>query len=86
MLYFFPKQLYKFCAAKKNLEYHLEGLPSEITFSKILKKKLNHFRSLNLNFNFNCFLVFLVLLHTFNIFQLWGRNIQLSKKDLMTKS
>ena len=31
--------------AKANLESHLEGLPSGITFSKILKEKLNRFRS-----------------------------------------
>ena len=35
--------------AKANSESHLEGPPSGITFSKILKKKLNHFHFLNLN-------------------------------------
>ena len=35
--------------AKANSESYLEGLPYGITFSKIVKKKLNHFRSLNLN-------------------------------------
>ena len=35
--------------AKANSESHSEGLPSEITFSKTMKKKLNHFRSLDLN-------------------------------------
>ena len=34
--------------AKANSESHLEDPPSGITFSKILKKKLNHFRSLKL--------------------------------------
>ena len=32
--------------AKANSESHLEGPPSGITSSKILKKKLNHFRFL----------------------------------------
>ena len=41
--------------AKANSESHIEGLPSGMTFSKILKKKLNHFRSLNLNWNWNDF-------------------------------
>ena len=35
--------------AKANSQSHLEGPPSGITFFKILKKKLNHFRFLNLN-------------------------------------
>ena len=35
--------------AKANSESNLEGPPSGITFSKILKKKLNHFHFLNLN-------------------------------------
>ena len=35
--------------AKANAESHLEGPPSGITFSKILKKILIHFRFLNLN-------------------------------------
>ena len=43
---------------KANSESHLEGPPSGITFSKILKKKLSHF----------CFLL-AIKLHTFNIFQ-----------------
>ena len=34
---------------KANSESHLEGPPSGITFSKILKKKLSQFRFLNLN-------------------------------------
>ena len=29
--------------AKANSESHLEGLPSGITFTKTLEKKLNHF-------------------------------------------
>ena len=35
--------------ATANSESHFEGLSSGITFSKIPKKKLNHFRSLNLS-------------------------------------
>ena len=41
--------------AKANLKSHLQGLPCGITFSKILKKKLNHFHSLNLIGNLKCF-------------------------------
>ena len=49
---YFPQFNYKFLTLhleKANSESHLEGLPSGITFSEILKKKLNHFSSLNLN-------------------------------------
>ena len=35
--------------AKANAESNLEGPLSGITFSETPKKKLNHFRSLNLN-------------------------------------
>ena len=49
----FSQSLYKILKtallAKANSESHLEGPPSGITFSKILKKKLIHFRFLNLN-------------------------------------
>ena len=34
---------------KANSESHLEGAPSGMTFSKNLRKKLSHFRFLNLN-------------------------------------
>ena len=70
--------------AKANSESYLEGLPSGITFSKIVKKKLNHFRSLTLNWNWNYFLLAMKL-HTFKIFQPWVRNILLTKWSLMTK-
>ena len=49
-----------------------------IIFFKILKKKLSHFRFLNLNSNLDCFLLAMKL-HTFNTFQLWLR------KNLLTK-
>ena len=64
--------------AKANSKSHLEGPPSGIIFSKILKKNLSHFRFLNLNSNLDCF-VLAMKLHTFNIFQLWVR------KNLLTK-
>ena len=69
---------------KGNSESHLEGLPSGITFSKILKRKLNHFRSLNINRNWNCYLLAMNF-HAFKIFQPWVHNILLTKRDLMTK-
>ena len=63
-----PIKILKPHLAKANPESHLEGPPSGITFSKILKMKLSHFRFLNLNSNLNCFLLAMKL-HTFNIFQ-----------------
>ena len=63
---------------KENSESHLEGISYGITFSKILKKKLNHFRSLILNWHWNCFLLAMKL-HTFKIFQLWVCNIRWRK-------
>ena len=69
--------------AKANSESHLENPPSGITFSKILKKKLSHFRFLNLDWNLNCFLL-VMKLHTFNIFQPWFRKTLFTKRGLMT--
>ena len=65
--------------AKANSESHLEGLLSGITFTKTLKKKLNQFRSLNLNWNWDCFLLAMKL-HTFEIFQPWVRTFVWRKK------
>ena len=45
----FNYKIPKTALSKANSESHLEGPPSGITFFKILKKKLSHFRFLNLN-------------------------------------
>ena len=53
-------------------------------WNKFLNKKLNHFRSLNINWNWNCFLLAMEL-HTSEIFHPWFCNIMLTKRGLMTK-
>ena len=52
-------------------------------FLQNLKKKLSHFRFLNLDWNLNCFLLPMKL-HTFNIFQPWFRKTLFTKRGLMT--
>ena len=62
----------------------LEGLPSKQLSPKFWKKKLNHFRFLILNSNWNCFLLAMKL-PTFKIFQPWVRKSLLTKMGSMTK-